>query len=341
MNANEINQTFDLVSFVGALVKLAKKKNYHTGPCPICGGRDRFTIKSGGGDRWHCRKCSPDGYHTPIDFFMQYYNVDFKEALSKMGGEIQKPAPIAPRQIHPAPVQVVPDREWQEKAWKQIDAASDCLLNSDAGDPGRRYLTGRGIHKGMWNMCLLGYGVIFNRPAVFIPWLDLGNVVTAVKYRFMDELAQHDKNKRFAMMTGSLPYLFGLQHVLPSDQTLVFVEGELNAISVLQTLPRGVSVVSAGSDSNGKNDALLHALAFRYDRIVIWMDDPEKVIKIGERMNRRDAKLIKSPKIDNKEWDANEMLQAGLLMDFIKDTLSAECFGIPTPAPAMFTKATL
>src|SRR5687767_7550711 len=80
MDPKQINQTFDLTSYVGAIVELAKKVNYHVGPCPMCGGRDRFTVKhTAGGDVWHCRKCAPDGYHTSIDFFIAYHGIDFKE----------------------------------------------------------------------------------------------------------------------------------------------------------------------------------------------------------------------------------------------------------------------
>jgi hypothetical protein len=176
---------------------------------------------------------------------------------------------------------------------------------------------------------LLGFARVYQRPAIVIPWLDVGNVVTAIKYRFIDDQAKSEKGKRFAMMTGSIPYLFGLQHVLPSDETLLFVEGELNAVSVLQTLPRGVSVVSAGSDTNG-NAALLRALATHYRRVFIWTDEPEKAKAVQEKMQRQDAQLLKSPVIGGRKWDTNEMLQAGLLMDFLERTLSAECFGIPS-----------
>ena len=111
------------------------------------------------------------------------------------------------------------------------------------------------------------------------------------------------------MRSGSLPYLFGLQHIQRADHTLLFVEGELNAISVAQCIPRGVAVVSAGSDSNG-NAIILHALAARFDRTVIWMDNPIKAVTMRNRMGR-DAQLIQSPVKNDHKWDANEMLRAG------------------------------
>src|SRR5688572_8617795 len=203
MDAKQINQTFDLTFYVGAIVKLAKKVNYHVGPCPMCGGRDRFTLKhTAGGDVWHCRNCAPDGYHTPIDFFIAYHGIDFKEAFKQMGGEVQRPQPQRVRLANPAPVQVAPDSDWQAGTWREVNAACDRLLGdwtgkgfeaSEAGEPGRRYLTERGISRGMMNWCLLGYGEAYGRTAIYIPYLDLGKVITAVKYRYIDPLAQTAK----------------------------------------------------------------------------------------------------------------------------------------------------
>lgn len=215
MNATEINQTFDLVSYVGALVQLTKQGAYYIGACPMCGGHDRFNIKRGANDIWICRKCTDSKYHTPIDFVMAYHSIDFKEALKRMGGKVQQSAPIkahsSPR-TH-VPVQVAPAQDWQAEAWRQVDTASDQLLEGEVGEAGRRYLTERGISRGAICMWLLGYDVVYGRPAIYIPYLDIGEVITAVKYRFIDERAKVDKGARFAMMAGSLPCLFGLQHI--------------------------------------------------------------------------------------------------------------------------------
>jgi len=259
---------------------------------------------------------------------VQYHNIDFKEALKRMGGDLLQ-APMASRPIPPTPVQVIPDQEWQSNAWKPVDLASDCLIDDPAGEPGRRYLIARAISRASIHLWLLGYGVVFNRPAIFIPYLDLGDVITAVKYRFIDERAEKNKALRFSMMSGSLPCLFGLQNIQPSDHTLLFVEGELNAISVAQCVPRGVAVVSAGSDSNG-NPGLLHALAARFEHVIIWMDNPIKTMAMRDRM-ARDALLLKSPVLHGRKWDANEMLKAGVLGKFLTRQLEVECLGVISP----------
>ncbi len=329
MNATEINQTFDLVGYVTRQLqgKLIQKKNYYVGPCPMCGGSDRFTIKRAEIDLWICRQCGDGKYHSPIDFIMRYHNEDFKQALARVGGEFQDP--IVRRVIPPVPVQVAPDQEWQSQALKEIDVASDWLIEGPAGEPGRRYMTERGISRGSIHRWLLGFGIVSNRPAIFIPYLDVGDMITAVKYRFIDQRAKDNKASRFMMKTGSLPYLFGLQHIQESDQTLLFVEGEFNAISVAQCVPRGVAVVSAGSESNG-NANILHALAARFDRLVIWMDNPIRAMAMRDRM-ARDAQLLRSPVKDGRKWDANEMLKAGVLAKFLTRKLSVECRGLISP----------
>lgn len=341
MNAGEINAAFDLLSYVSEIVSLHKSGEYFIGPCPICGGRDRFNLKrTDGGDVWICRKCSPDKYHSVIDFLMAYHNEKFIDALKRAGGEIQQPRrPIGNGKPvrAPAPVQVIPSEEWQAKAWKRIDRANSLLIRK-GGRPARGYLARRGISRGSIYMHLLGYDPAklctetgTRRPAIVIPWLDRGNIVTAVKYRFIDQLGMTDKNSRYTSLKDGKPDLFGCQHILDSDDTLLFVEGELNAISVLQTLPRGVSVVSAGSERNGDSSSL-QGLAHHYDSVVIWTDAPDSARAIRERMNRPDARILKSPEIDHEKWDANRMLQAGLLMEFIRLEFSTECLGIPAPA---------
>jgi hypothetical protein len=331
MDAKQANATFDLVGYAQALVTLHKSGRYFIGACPICGGRDRFQIKqTPSGEIWLCRKCRPGKYNSAIDFLMEYHHEKFTEALRRAGGEVIAPAgpkhgkPIQP----PAPVQELPSQMWQADAWRFVTSASDRLTDQDAGEAGRRYLLARGISRAMMDSELLGFAVIGKRPAVVIPWMDTGNVITAVKYRFIDELASQDKARRFSAMAGSKPYLFGLQNILESDKTLLFVEGELNAISILQTRPAKVSVISGGSEGNG-NAALLQALARHYNRVVIWTDEPEKARTIRERMNRPEARLLKSPVIEGVKFDANQMLQAGLLMEFISAELATVCQGVP------------
>ena len=333
MDAKQVNASFDLVGYAGAIVELHRSGAYFIGACPICGGRDRFQVKrTNSGDLWLCRKCKPGKYNSALDFLMDYHHEKFTDALRRAGGEVSAPGPQRGKPVTaPAPVQVLPSQSWQADAWRLVMAASDRLTDTPEGEPGRRYLLSRGISRAMMYSELLGYAVIGKRPAVVIPWTDTGNVITAVKYRYNDELARQDKARRFSAMTGSILCLYGLQNILASDKVLLFVEGELNAVSVLQTRPAGVSVISGGSEGNG-NAALLRALARHYQRVVIWTDEPVKAREIRERMQRPDAHLLRSPVIEGVKYDANQMLQAGLLSGFIGGELATVCQGVPVDA---------
>ncbi len=77
------------------------------------------------------------------------------------------------------------------------------------------------------------------RPAIVLPWFDLeaqAQTLTAVKYRFIDE---EPGGLRYISRRGSMPILFGMWAAVPGADTLLLVEGEINALSVWQCLPRG------------------------------------------------------------------------------------------------------
>lgn len=341
MNAAQINQTFDLVGYVSQIVPLKQSQSYLIGPCPMCGGRDRFNLKqTATGAIWVCRHCSKDKYRSALDFLMEFLRVDFKEALKQAGGDLERPA----RQAATPPSQPKnnrPSDEWQRDAWQHVGAASDALLGiaPDAADPltsavvlaghaqaaisreAREYLTARGISRASWASFQLGYTIAYKRPAISIPYFD-GNTITAVKYRFIDTIARQDKGRRFSMLQGSKPFLFGLSHVIPSAKGLLVVEGELNAVSIIQQMPRGLATVSMGSETN--TPALLKKLADRYERVFIWMDDRERAQEMQRRMGR-DATLIESPIHRGQKYDANLMLQANVLPGFISRKFGTTC----------------
>ena len=57
MNAQDINQTFDLLTLSQGDTHLKKSGNWHIGACPFCGGKDRFNLtQKSNGWRWFCRQ---------------------------------------------------------------------------------------------------------------------------------------------------------------------------------------------------------------------------------------------------------------------------------------------
>lgn len=338
MDAQTINATFDLLSLAEGDTALKRAGAYYVGPCPFCGGRDRFTLKNTkDGSRWHCRKCGDGKYHTPIDYIMQRDKLDFKAALSQMGGQVQH-ITTRPR-IQPArPVITLPDADWQRDALRDVWAACDAL-DTDAGQVGREYLQRRGIH-------LAGAAVVWQvgfapqvwdakskrmRPAIVLPWWERTQdgadpTITAIKYRFVD---QDPDGGRYTSRAGGTQLLYGLWDVLPGCHTLLLVEGEINALSVWQMRPEGVTVLSFGSEGATRPE-ILKAIASRYRRVFVWADNPKRAGEL--RGILPGCAALRSPIIDGLEWDANQMLQARVLADFLTRTLGAACRGLMNSA---------
>lgn len=331
MNASHVNQTTELVPLVGHDLK--KTGKYYIGSCPFCGGVDRFTIKhTSEGDRWLCRRCGDGKYHTAIDYIMRRDNCDFKTAYQiltdKNPEAIQKNA-ITRSKLESSLI-TLPSPEWQAQALQLINKASDLLL-SDKGQVGQKYLMQRGLHRGTWYAWNLGFAFVYdskakrNRPAISIPWLDMdacGEVITAVKYRFID---YEPEGLRYTSLTGSKPLLFGLWDVTKSHTTLLLVEGEINALSLWQCAPKGISVISFGSEGGGQAP-VLHVFAKKYESVFIWCDDATRA-KQYQSMLARPCQKIQSLNIGGNKLDANWLIQKKELHNFLNHILGTECLG--------------
>jgi DNA primase len=127
------------------------------GPCPSCGGENRFHVwpnqNEGRGSYW-CRSCEKAGDN--IQFLRDFDGLGFKEACAELGIDLpDRPAsdgqhhvtgPKPPQQQQPPPFQphesIAPEDLWQEKAGKLIEWAHENLMkNVDV----REWLAARGI----------------------------------------------------------------------------------------------------------------------------------------------------------------------------------------------------
>lgn len=109
------------------------------GPCPFCGGRDRFTIFTRQGrdnlGRFWCRQCGKSG--DAIQFLRDIDGLGFKEAKRQLG---LPDSDHMPRNSYHAPKPKDPDftpneaampcEKWQEKAGKLVEWASRQLASN-------------------------------------------------------------------------------------------------------------------------------------------------------------------------------------------------------------------
>ncbi len=293
---------------------LTTLNKYNQGPCPICGGTDRFYVRYE-----NLAICSPGDGHCgfkgdQIALIAKVHSISLLEAAEHLAGVSRKELPKTVRVHAPqkkAPAKIV--REWQSESWQSearaiIEAGVSRLLLEGYHDKETlngyhgQYLRRRKVHPNTAQAFKLGYDPeLFDpatkskRPAIVIPWISSGGIITAIKYRFIDDLAQ-DKGRRFSQKKGSESLLFGLNACSKSlePRGVVIVEGEFNAMAIVQAVwysqmyshdygPDGVGgkviVLSVGSQGNSKGLEMARKYCEKYRRVnvMLWFDEEKQV----------------------------------------------------------------
>ena len=283
------------------------------GPCPWCGGDDRFVVKA---CNFFCRPgdghCGRKG--DAIDFMMLMHNVGFREACKMLDGTIDT-EPLAKLQPEKKERRVR-EIEWDEGYQSERLRKEQTALR--LATEGQEYLSGRGLTPETWAAFGLGYVPRVSlpntrrddgsysyprQPAIVLPWYKDGHLV-AVRYRFLTNHFYTDRDGRECKgeknkgtrMKGYGPTsgnVFGTQAVpsfcgKPLDggtgalslRTLIICEGEFNAMSIWQAASASaVDAISIGSESASAPEWLIE-LASRYGTVIMWVDRLEVAQKL-------------------------------------------------------------
>jgi hypothetical protein len=295
------------------------------GPCPKCGGTDRFHCTA---DWFFCRQCHAERGDV-IAFVQWLEGCTFTEACTRLTGGSLPAAreKRAPARKQEPPAWRLPD--WQRRALALVNEAQELLFVAPEGEAARAYLEGRGLHSGTWLTYGLGYTLTAalpgtdgkqRAPALAMPWLVAGQV-RAVRYRFLevqeytDTKGKERAEKQTAQAgSGFAGVLFGgqaLEREQAESRVLVLLEGEINAMSVHQVASAaGVDVLSVGSESQSLTSAMVQALS-RYRQIFCWFDRPERARAAQKALPG--SVPLQSP----GGADANDLLQQGMLGGFL------------------------
>lgn len=276
------------------------------GPCPRCGGDDRFHIRQyQGRDYFFCRKCHPERGDA-IEFLRWLHGVSFAESVQILGGN--PPVHIKTRLRSSAPIpktptyKMPPPADWQKRAVAVIDECHHAIFEPKAAKI-RAYLHGRGItddHIRQYRLgyCATGHENIYARTiadhyiprGIIVPTIVNGDVwqirvrlVNGIPFpcsRCKQILTQtgecphcHAKNK-YRGVTGGLQGLMNADRVQPGD-TVIFCAGEFDAILAQAHAPSGVTCVSFGSETTGLDQRWQIALRPAHDILVCYDNDLE------------------------------------------------------------------
>ena len=273
-----------LLDLVQADVTLRRSSSRElAGPCPKCGGNDRFTVTpdagSDGAGLWWCRGCNAGG--DAVSYLREVRGLSYRDACSLLERDPgERTQPPRPREQRPA-IEVKacppPPDPWQERAEK-LTAWAQTNMHAEAGERSRAYLAGRGLDGDALSQHRLGYvpqnlfrdraewGLpeelredgkpkkLFIPAGIVIPCLDgTGHVV---RVRIRREAA--DDGPRYHTLAGSSSRCL----VAGTGPAVVIVESDLDALLlgvVAGDLVRAVSLGSAQSRPDEDAGAIVEA----------------------------------------------------------------------------------
>lgn len=258
------------------------------GPCPWCGGRDRFHVwpEQGGQGTYWCRSCGKGG--DAIQFLRDHSGMTFKEACDYLNIRVdekqyRKPD-TAPREYQPREPQT-PAELWREKAEKFTTWAQEQLAqNADV----LSWLAARGISREAavkyrlgWNTGEDGKDLYRQRKAWGLPeivkengrpkalWLPIGLVIPQITADAVQRvrIRRPEGEPRYYVLPGSSSATMILEE---HREAFVIVESELDAIACASSGTLAGAVATGSLE--GKPDAAAFAILKNAKQILNALD---------------------------------------------------------------------
>ena len=271
------------------------------GPCPLCGGRDRFHVQSGT-NRWFCRFCtgSPeqDGWKDVIELHMRLSGETFQQAAQSLNQGAAITTPRCPSHEYQETKSANPPGEkWQQRGLAVIERAMEHLW----GKAGARetkfqekdpvsgeirfrclspldWLLARGLEPDTLKAARIGYipkkwednpagwglegGLMAIAHGILIP-AQVNDTLWSLKIR------RPVGEPKFTQVRGSRSALYLAETLLSAPEAACIVEGEFDALLLQQCLGhaansrwRNLGVITLGSNSN--DPALEHWARYLY-----------------------------------------------------------------------------
>ena len=296
----------DLLSLIERDTRLKRGAATHggeyAGPCPFCGGEDRFRVwpeHPDGRGEWWCRRCERGG--DAVDYVRARRNLDFVAACEWLGldlpgrerwkgrafsgagqavkteshSEEEPPVPPALDRDHQIVDGAPPPEEWRRAAEKIVSQCEAALWGA-AGAKARVWLDARGLTADTCRAWRLGYHGEDDRIGdLYVP---RGIVIPC----FCEEALWYVKVRRpvppldgpkYWQVKGSKLTLFGLDR-LAGQPELVICEGELDALLLRQLAGDLADVIAVAGATQRPNAQALLRLA-EYRRWIVAFDHDE------------------------------------------------------------------
>lgn len=232
------------------------------GPCPFCGGQDRFRVQPERG-RWWCRQCSRDErWEDAIAYLQRRDGMSFQDARQTLNGMTPLPSPPV-RRAPEAPTE--PPPRWQQAAAVAVGRGVDRLW-SDAGSAARRWLHARGLTEDTLMRWLVGFSpgermdTLWVPHGIVIPWC-AEQSIWQLKVRRPRRAGSVEP--KYVSVRGGRPHLYGVDRFVGRPY-LVLTEGEFDAMLLWQHVHDIADVGTLGSCGGTPTERVLwHLTPYR------------------------------------------------------------------------------
>lgn len=275
----------------------------YQGPCPDCGGNDRFHVwphqNEGKGSYW-CRSCEKTGDN--IQFLRDFEGLSFKEACNQLNITIPdrpgfRPSPYKKPEFEPTE-HTKPADLWQERAEKLVAWAHENLIKNNTT---LEWLEKRGITEEMarryrlgWNPGENGKDIYRARKAWGLPefrksngklkalWIPAGLIIPYIIDGTIHRIRirRPEGEPRYYVLPGSSMNTMILE---PDRRAFVVVESELDAILISRYPLAGV--VALGSVS-AKPDAGTYRILKDCLQVLVSLDFDKDGAKYKDWWNK-------------------------------------------------------
>jgi len=321
----ENTSLYDLASRDTELTKVSGANGGEwAGPCPKCGGRDRFHLQGRG--LWLCRQCSPK-WRDVIGYMQWLHNLDFRAAVEALGGTLEAPQRgNTPKSSPPISAkftgQELPGPEWQAKGAAFVAWAQGQL---EADREAMNYLLYRGLLPETIKAARLGYNPReWARPGSqwglrepikiargwIIPCYTAAGALAYIKIRQPEGL-----EPKYLMIKGGHKALYGGDRV-QGRPDLILCEGEYDSLLAWQAAAGIADVVTLASASANPaaDDLPLLARARRiwaaYDTDKAGQEGAAKLAALSGRIKR----LAWHENAPATAKDITDLWRAGILL---------------------------
>lgn len=334
----------DLIDNVQSLKRIASTDGGEfAGPCPFCGGKDRFHVQPQK-NRWFCRQCS-EGWGDVISYAKKMWpHLTFPEICEKLGGS-KKTTPYIKHQKTSIPASS-PPATWQSTMAKAISEFENDLWKN-SGSEALDYLHSRGLKDQTIQQFRLGYSCgkkyddLWIQRGITIPcianeecWYLKISLLPGqfIRCKCQDQVKARERcpkcgtvNKYRGVNGNRTNAIFNADKII-GEKNVIFCEGEFDCMIATQELANTIPAATFGSTTNipdlGPWGPYLLCLQ---NGLIIYDNDKNNAGQKGAKAIRGFIKSAVICKLPEGNKDINEFFLNGgnlnkLVMENFPDT---------------------